>query len=190
MMRDDVLAQLMESVYLLEMVEDLLTTSGAGQTSDSVLRGLRITVRNVREGLTESFGWVASVEEEQTEEHATSVLDEGALRDEEALDDEESEHGAVVGTVEEPVKQAHREALAGEEKNVSLGRSILESILRPAPNPAEVMKHRRQASSPSGRWLRDGEVETFSRLQPGTEFVFDSVDSEKTPNSAAKNHPQ
>lgn len=190
MMRDDVLAQLMESVYLLEMVEDLLTNSGAGQTSDSVLRGLRITVRNVREGLTESFGWVASVEEEQTDDHATLVLDEGALLVEEALENEESERGVDIGSSGETVEEATAEAIASEEKNVSLKRSILESILRPAPNPADVMKNRRQASSSSERWLRDGEVETFSRLQPGTEFVFDSADPEKTPNLAAKNHPQ
>jgi hypothetical protein len=154
MMRDDVLVQLMESVYLLEMVEDLLSTHGTGPASDSVLRGMRITMRNVREGLTESFAWVASVEEEGAEEFSEEQLDENVP------DEVEERTTGAVEALEEPAQRNNTLAISSEDRSVLPGRSILESILRPEPNPAEVMEQRRQAAPQSSLWLREGTVTT------------------------------
>lgn len=162
-MRDDVLVQLMESVYLLEMVEDLLSTHGAGPASDSVLRGMRITMRNVREGLTESFAWVASVEEEGVEE-----LSDGRL-DENVADEGQDEPMQSVEALEEPAQRNNTLAISSEDRTVLPGRSILESILRPEPNPAEVIEQRRQAAPKSSRWLREGAVTTSEGNRARTE---------------------
>ena len=154
MMRDEVLVQLMESVYLLEMVEDLLSTHGAAQASDSVLRGMRITMRNVREGLTESFAWVASVEEEGVEELS---------------DERQDEPMPSVEALEEPAQRDNTLAISSENRTVLPGRSILESIFRSEPNPAEVMEQRRQATPQSSRWLREGAVTTLEGNRARTE---------------------
>ena len=64
MMRDEVLEQLMESVCLLEMVEEVLLSHETATISEALVRGMRVTLQNIREGISESCEWIAAVEEE------------------------------------------------------------------------------------------------------------------------------
>ncbi len=161
-MREQVLAQLSESVHLLEMVENLLITPEGGAVNETVLRGMRITLRNVREGITESFAWLAEegLEDEmlryetfqQPSELAPSSVinevDEGGQFENSpsfvpAADSKVESVNTVTDDVQPPnlVEQNHGTQTSQE------ARAVLETILRPEENPAKVLPQRRTIMS-------------------------------------------
>lgn len=166
MMRDEVLGQLMESVYLLEMVEEVLSSQEPAAITEALIRGMRITLQNVREGIVESCEWVAAVEEEASDEApAGEVADEPAVEgfddtvDEAVIADfiAEERRAAEVSRSPEPEVPIDPPSLKGARPLG--GRTLLESILRQGPSAAEVMQRRHKVgrfgvddNAASGRW--------------------------------------
>lgn len=166
MMRDEVLEQLMDSVSLLEMVEEVLSSHGPGAITEALVRGMRITLQKVREGIFESCEWVAAVEEESDDELPSGMGADTAgddtlsdAEDEAVIADFIAEERRAAEVARARAKEVPAAAPAAGETRSLGGRTLLESILRQEPSAAEVMQRRHQtnhfekgAPGQSGRW--------------------------------------
>jgi hypothetical protein len=134
--RDDVLAQMTESLDLLGMLEEILESQEVSRGSDPLSKGMRITMRKIREGLTQSCDWIASLDD--------SV---GTVTDEEPFEEGFGEYGEDddlqgAGALEADIQEA-----LIEESDLGMveGRAVLESVLHMDEDPAEILPRRQQA---------------------------------------------
>jgi hypothetical protein len=162
MMREQVLAQLSESVHLLEMVENLLIPPEGGGVNETVLMGMRITLRNVREGITESFAWLAEegLEDEmmryETAQELSPVppssvineVDEGCqFETSPLLAPNPDDRAELVSKATDDTQAPNLFEQNDGTQTSQEARAVLESILRPEENPAKVLPQRRTIMS-------------------------------------------
>ena len=139
-MRDEVLEQLMESVCLLEMVEEVLLSHESATISEALVRGMRVTLQNVREGISESCEWIAAVEEECLVDSPDEEPSDDAVIAAFLAEERKAEDALMART---PVNA--RGDASARETHAGGGRTLLESILRQGPSAGEVMQRRHQA---------------------------------------------